>query len=95
MEPPPWAASPPRKSWQFKHQSSHSKNTVVVGPLSKALNPTLLPGGIGAWGGSDREITEMSRNRQGRQDGKRRMPPPPLFNMAVVSAVSSAAPIGD
>ncbi|KAG9342147.1 hypothetical protein JZ751_017147 [Albula glossodonta] len=29
--------------------SSHSKNTIAVGPLSKALNPTLLPGGIGPW----------------------------------------------
>ncbi|KAG9339592.1 hypothetical protein JZ751_023483 [Albula glossodonta] len=30
--------------------SSHSKNTSAVGPLSKALNPTLLPGRIGQAG---------------------------------------------
>ncbi|KAG9345775.1 hypothetical protein JZ751_008920 [Albula glossodonta] len=29
--------------------SSYSKNTIAVGPLSKALHPTLLPGGIGPW----------------------------------------------
>ncbi|KAG9346339.1 hypothetical protein JZ751_006650 [Albula glossodonta] len=36
-----------RTGWWFKSQSSHSKNTIAVGPLSKALNPTLLPGEIG------------------------------------------------
>ncbi|KAG9338866.1 hypothetical protein JZ751_025306 [Albula glossodonta] len=36
-------------SWRLKSQSSHSKNTIAVGPLSKALNPTLLPGEIGPW----------------------------------------------
>ncbi|KAG9346246.1 hypothetical protein JZ751_008071 [Albula glossodonta] len=35
--------------WWLKPQSSHSKNTTAVGPLSKTLNPTLLPGGIGPW----------------------------------------------
>ncbi|KAG9329200.1 hypothetical protein JZ751_012674 [Albula glossodonta] len=29
------------------YNSSHSKNTIAVGPLSKALNPTLLPGELG------------------------------------------------
>ncbi|KAG9335087.1 hypothetical protein JZ751_005763 [Albula glossodonta] len=38
-----------QSGWQLKPQSSHSKNTSAVGPLSKALNPTLLPGGIGPW----------------------------------------------
>ncbi|KAG9346804.1 hypothetical protein JZ751_007145 [Albula glossodonta] len=37
------------RGWWPKPQSSHSRNTIAVGPLSKALNPTLLPGEIGPW----------------------------------------------
>ncbi|KAG9339274.1 hypothetical protein JZ751_023974 [Albula glossodonta] len=54
--PRPHACSPMVKvhdwdpcGWWLKPQSSHSKNTIAVGPLSKALNPTLLPGGTGPW----------------------------------------------
>ncbi|KAG9349680.1 hypothetical protein JZ751_028128 [Albula glossodonta] len=43
-----WSASP-TEIWALQSQSSHGKNTIAVGPLSKALNPTLLPGEIGPW----------------------------------------------
>ena len=35
-----------REGWWFKPRCSHNKISAAVEPLSKALNPTLLQGGL-------------------------------------------------
>ncbi|KAG9355363.1 hypothetical protein JZ751_000201 [Albula glossodonta] len=59
------------RGWWLKPQSSHSKNTIAVGPLSKAPNPTLLPGGIGPWHIREANLSKSVLERRGKGGGKK------------------------